>query len=228
MKKLFPLLLLTLLPYFSFAQDTYPKFNPGFRFNPSLGGVAAETTTELYNSVNNGSMKFGFSVGVMGDYMIKQNYGISVELRLTQFDAQYEVIPNYVPGYSSKLTQDIFFQFVELPISLKMKTNEFGYSKFYIQVGIVPSVLTRARVDTKFESNNPSTPSYSTQNKSIYSNSTPIDFGVFAGAGIEYTISGSTALLGGISYHNGFVDLSKDENFSIKARYVSLDLGIIF
>jgi len=52
--------------------------------------------------------------------------------------------------------------------------------------------------------------------------------GYFIGAGIEYSIAGSTAIVVGITYTNGFIDITPDSNNKVTLSNFALRLGILF
>jgi hypothetical protein len=226
MKKLFLTLLFPLLPALSFAIGEYPMFNPGFHLSPNIGWLQAESSNPAFTAAYNSS-KLGFTVGVSGDYMPKENYGISVEANLVQFDASYVELVPMGSFQSTKITNDIYFQYFQVPVSLKMMTNEFGYYRFYIKAGVVPSILTRSRSDINIESSDPSL-NKSIKGKNSYNQSIPFDIGLLIAMGIEYNLSGTTNLVAGLSYHDGFLNLTREKDVTIKSRFISLDLGIKF
>jgi hypothetical protein len=48
------------------------------------------------------------------------------------------------------------------------------------------------------------------------------------GGGIEYTLSGSTVLLVGVQFNNGFLDVSDDEELKMNSNLLGLSVGILF
>ena len=54
------------------------------------------------------------------------------------------------------------------------------------------------------------------------------DLGLNVGAGYEYRFSKNNSITAGISYHNGFIDIWKESNASMKSHFVSLNLALFF
>ncbi|MDQ3071915.1 MAG: PorT family protein, partial [Bacteroidota bacterium] len=143
MKKLLLSLFLCFTVTFSFAQKS---FYPGLRFNPMLTWFKAETDNVTPKVSGNG-IKMGFSYGLMGDYMFDDNTGLGFELRFAHLGGSY----NLDSGKTSEhYVRNYKLQYIQLPVSLKMKTGEVGYMKFYGQFGIIPSINVRARGDIDY------------------------------------------------------------------------------
>lgn len=239
MKKLVLTLFVLILVKTSFAQT----FNPGLRFNPVFSWMRAESDDPNV-TMSSGGLGLGFSVGLMGDYFIKDNYGISVEARITQLTAKFSYATSHIdfPGADPAQDNTLSLQYVELPISLKMKTNEIGYTKYYGQAGIIPALNTRARADRKITNSNYNAGQKEKamlvlgqakdpeENVNVKSEISAFDMFVMIGGGMEYTLSGTTALLGGISYQHGLMNVNDNANkkYNLKNRYISLNLGIVF
>src|SRR5438045_4104635 len=130
MKKLILALMFPILPLFCLAQ--YPNFSPGFKVSPNIGWLNTESTKDNDPTFTAGysSSRIGFSVGIFADYMIKANYGFSMEAKFTQFGASYQTLSHTGTFTDVKTTTDVRYQFFEIPVSLKMMTGEFGYSRF--------------------------------------------------------------------------------------------------
>jgi hypothetical protein len=113
-------------------------------------------------------------------------------------------------------------QYVELPISLKMKTNEMNNFIYYGKIGISPMIRTSAKID-KINSN---------EVINLFNAS------FIVGAGIHYTLGGSTMAVAGLSFHNGLLrtNKAKEDIFlnnslkeaQLKPSYIAIDLGILF
>lgn len=131
--------------------------------------------------------------------------------------------------------------YVTIPITLKLKTNEIGYMTYYGQFGVNASVRARSRVDDDvLGSNN------APANQSKLLNSTDMQLLKLAlnvGLGAEYNMSGSTSLVFGINYINGFTNVAKKESKYLfrtasndynpvkqdfRANAVQITLGVLF
>ena len=225
MKKLSYIFTFLLFSLSIHAQD-YPTFSPGIDFSPNLAWVSAQANTN-YNAASD-NVKFGYSIGVTLDYMAKETYGFATEFRIQTLNLGYKLS-------EGNSTRDFkaSYQYVEIPLALKMRTVEFGYTRFFAKAGVDLSVRTKSGAAVTYYTYDPngkviSTVSSGTAN--INALSTPVNLGLLIGMGFEYTLAGSTSLVAGLTYHYGVLDIYKDsgDNYSLNTRYVSLDLGVKF
>jgi hypothetical protein len=54
------------------------------------------------------------------------------------------------------------------------------------------------------------------------------NLGYHAGLGVEYTLGGSTALIGGLRWSSGLTDVTDNDRANIKTNAISIHLGILF
>ncbi|MBK8703436.1 MAG: outer membrane beta-barrel protein [Saprospiraceae bacterium] len=127
-------------------------------------------------------------------------------------------------------------QYLEIPIGLKMRTNEFGYIRYFLEPGISIGIKTQARGVIN-------DPSQSGENEEKFNitkevNGIYMSWGV--GGGIEYSLSTSTSLIAGLGFQIGFTDVSDDNGTVFDPRgnrkedakaiinAITLKLGILF
>jgi len=234
MKKLFPLLIILLLSKAAFSQEDDKMFHPGLRFNPMITWYHAEAKENTV-SINSDGMKFGYSYGVMGDFMFQDNYGLSLELRFAQIGGVTERSPSiFMPDGPAKVNYErttFNVQYLQIPVSLKMKTNEVGYMKYYGQFGFIPSIKTKARASGTYGPDNSNTTEYKTINIGPYIS--PFNVYLLIGGGVEYNLGGSTSLLGGLSFENGFINVARDRSSApnktdLRSKVISINLGVLF
>jgi hypothetical protein len=123
------------------------------------------------------------------------------------------------------LTRTYRYDYVNLPITLKLMTNEIGYFTYFGQFGADISVLVSAKgKDNRQLLETSEMDSISgaitetfagaaeTDFVGRYNQSMFINVKLRIGAGFEWNFSGNTSLVASISYHNGFIDLMADPN----------------
>ncbi|GAA3985578.1 porin family protein [Hymenobacter antarcticus] len=207
----------------------------GLKISPSITNLRAESPT--VNAFKSDGSKFSFGGGLVVDYFFGENYAFSTGLLLTGKGgtityADKKDSNGIGGGLNFTATQKISMQYLELPVSVKLFTNEIApATRVYFQVGASLNVPIGTRInDSKFYTD----PAINTETKAsdhIYF----IDADALAGAGVEYQLAKSTKLFAGISYHRGLVDIDryfeKTRDFkdvTIKNSGVALDLGIKF
>ena len=150
MKKTLVLIALLAIIFGSFAQR---NFQLGLHFSPNIGWLKPNGS----NTQADGS-KIGYTFGVIGDFNITENYIFSTGLGITNTgfslvkpDAQTFVnnLGAEVPGYG-KTTSEIRLNYVDIPLTLKLRTNEIGYMKYYGKVGFGVGVNYGSQADEKF------------------------------------------------------------------------------
>lgn len=246
-----PILLLALLINCSiFGQDLAPVgrvLQFGFRVSPNVtwakikSGPAKREGTGL-----------GFSYGLEANYKFGPNYFLCMEAIITSMKNSISLKDSFYQGdgsvgsYYSDIKQTYKFQYVQIPITMKMKTNTINGTRYFFQAGVAPSVLISRNVKVSANKSLLNDGEWFSPNASDYdigdfqldpnnSNTKSFDnkIGVFRvplvlGAGVEYDLSGNTAFTAGIRWDNGFTDIFRDKNTVGINNYLGLSVGILF
>ncbi len=255
MKKIVTLLLITISTIASFAQDAIPvsdvakKFRFGLKAAPSVCWLKPDDTRfERGKTV----MKFGY--GLITEFRINDIASFLTGLEVTYAggglnytDSVYRSLngKDYLSDPATAFLikkREYKLQYINVPLSLKMKTKEIGLMAYYGQFGFDLGVRAKARAtDTGYLN--------FTNNKSTLSSIAKVeakqDVGLFRvalniGLGVEYGLVGSTVLVAGVNYSNGFTntlkknspDLRSGTNAAITQKatsnFISLTVGVIF
>ncbi|HAP02263.1 MAG TPA: hypothetical protein DCQ93_10110 [Bacteroidetes bacterium] len=235
-KKIVVVALLSFISLSSFAQtettgssDGASKgFRFGLQFSPQLDWLKAQD-----NHTTSSGVKFGFNYGLMADFSLASNYAIATGLTISQNSA--DILYNDSINMFNSLENDTFpqltktsykLQYIEIPFLLKLKTNEIGYITYFGQFGINAGLNTKTRgtIDDPSNKND-------IKNENLGADISPFNMSLNIGAGIEYSLSKSTAFVTSLSFHNGFLDISDSpKGFKTKSilNQVELRLGILF
>ncbi|MFM8951358.1 MAG: porin family protein, partial [Bacteroidota bacterium] len=166
----------------------------------------------------------GLSYGLMTEFAISKNYAFATGLEITYRGGKYHSTSSDIGNVEWKQ----LLQYVDLPIGLKLKTNEIGYIKYYGLFGILPGVLVKAKQDVDFES----TLFEDKENNGNQSNYYAFNVHLNVGAGIEYNLGGNTSFTAGIHYNNGLMDIYKGSDDEPAAQFrtdgIILNVGIFF
>ena len=192
------------------------KFHFGLKVAPTIAWMKPDT-----KDLNKDGSKLGFTYGLMGESNFASNYALTYGLQVTYRGG----ILNYESAAFSTRTSYVL-KYVELPIGIKMKTNEFNRYRYFGQFGLVPGLNLSAKTNTEKGS-------ITESNIESKANITDINMSMMIALGAEYTISGSTTFLVSLEFNNGFVDVlakSKDTDPEFKAisNYFAVNLGIMF
>jgi hypothetical protein len=230
-----------------YAQSDDKSFQLGFLGSGNLGWVK-NTQGPLVSD----GLGLGFSYGLTGDFKLsksKSNYFITVELFSTNLSVKASLDDTKIlPTKGSQTYDDVSYRhklnYIDIPISLKLKLNEIGYTTWFAQFGVTPSILGRAQTRmerTKLGAGNvkETIDGYYTNKKESeqyeYDNFRDdirfYRFATFIGAGMEYRFSGNTALLASLRFNNGLTNIfadNKEPKGIGQNAFIGIYAGILF
>ena len=136
--------------------------------------------------------------------------------------------------------QKLNSQFIELPITLQMRTNEIGYMRYGAHIGFMPAILISSRGEYTVAPKGSGVVSDKSDDDRDFSGETnSLLTYLVIGVHTTYNLGGSTSLLGGVTFNNGFTNLWKNKNnnpadvagyypYNIKPAYIALNMGVQF
>lgn len=230
MKKLF--LLFGILFVFM-SQVAFPQvksFRFGLKVSPSISWLSPNTP-----GYENDGAKLGFNWGLISDFALTENYFLSSGFNINYLNGKllYETnmsVPGETDLKTGNLSRTYNLRYIDVPLMLKMKTNQFNKSQFYGQIGMLVGFNVKANAKDSFTTGGTTTDfenEISDEIKFLRSS-------LLLGGGVEYYLDKSTSIIGGISFSNGFTNVLNKNNpiTSEKQKavfnYFELTLGIIF
>ncbi|MDQ3101235.1 MAG: PorT family protein [Bacteroidota bacterium] len=246
MKKVFLLLVaFPLIAVIGRAQETTTDVEERVRFGIKASPNLCWTRSDTKGLESSGT-RLGYSVGLLAEFPIgvTGNYRFATGIYLTTIGGKTEssTTINVVdsidmpPREVSVLDRrTMYLRFVELPLTIKLMTNEIGYIRYYGQLGVIGGANLRARADyeTISTSNNVVTTVSDTE-INIQDDIRAIRASLVIGAGMEYNFSGQTALLAGFTYNSSIINLLEKDAIvgfdrpKLFADYLELTLGVFF
>ena len=221
MKKLTIAILFLLFTGQLFAQNArYGNygFKLGLTAHPNFGFIKVE------NGKGNG-VSLGFSYGLIGDFNFAENYSFTTGLTVTTINGKStELTPAFtIPGSVAPNGYDIKYkmQYLEVPLTIKLKTTEVNGVKWYGQFGLSNDF----RLGSKLDIANGSTTISNNIDGGDYTNF--YRAGMIIGGGGEFSIASKTSLMAGLTYNNGFTNLTSGDN-KVRNHYVGLSFGVFF
>jgi hypothetical protein len=201
--------------------------------NIRLGVIASPLIsyfkTDLSRIDPNGS-RVGINVGLMLDKYFAEHYAFSTGISLQTMGGHL----NYVTGKdnfhsSADLTSlpantDVKYklQYLHIPFAIKMRTTEIGYFTYFAQMGLDPMINVKADADIS---------SLNLKNIGVGDEIELFYMAYHIGVGVEYKIIGNTKLMTGITYMNGFTDVTSNYGNSAektKMHCFELRIGVLF
>jgi hypothetical protein len=179
------------------------RFHFGFKFSPTIAWIKPDS-----KGLSSNGSKLGFSYGIITEFNFQENYAFATGLQVTYRGGK--VLYRYnndntFPEFEYKIN----IQYIELPLTLKMKTNDFNNVRFFGQFGFAPGINIRANAETDLTSKGADNfytldPNYEDDFKD-YINT--VNLSMIIAAGAEFTISGTTVLFTSLEFNNGFIDV---------------------
>lgn len=152
---------------------------------------------------------YAFTLGLnLNNQGGKMLYGDSIEFRQTN-----ETL--VIPG-NTELKHHL--QYVGIPLGLKLKTEEWGYTTFYVHGGFSPLINLKATTSNQ--------PDLVRENIKPEINDFSLNY--FIEAGIEYRLAGNTAIIAGFKWMAGFNDVTKNDFANNNLNSAGLHLGLLF
>lgn len=227
MKKTTVLFSLILISLGTFAQSS---FQLGLRLAPNYSWISPDA-----ENIDSEGNRFGFNYGIIGDFNIADNYAFSTGITLTNTGGKVSM-PDVQEvtsaggttefGYGNTVA-DIRLSNIEIPLTLKLKTNEIGYLKYFGQFGLGLSFNYDASADEDF--------TYITANDAEQTiTNEDVDYGdeinlirasLIVGLGAEYNLSGNTSFIFGLTFNNGFTNIFSEDTYQAGANGNALNNG---
>jgi len=160
------------------------------------------------------------------DRFFSQNYAYSIGLGINNMggNLQYADSTTFISGSDTLYaipgqTVRHNLQYLDIPIGLKLKTEELGYATFFLEIGFNPMININAHATSKdgvFTKDN------------IREDTHLFSFGYHAGIGVEYRLGGSTSAIGGIRWSSGLTDVTGSDKANVTLNALSINVGILF
>ncbi len=217
MKKQFLIILLLCCSAFAKAQYGNSGVELGFTAGPNIGWFSVDDV----DAAKNDGVKIGYSYGVLADFTLAPNYYIGTGFTLTSVHGQ--LIANSVASSSYTITNSYKVNYVEIPLTLKLKSAPSDLGRFYGQFGLG----TGFRIGKKGSSEGKRLGEAAESLPAGHlDNVNRIRLSLVMGAGAEWSIGNGMSFLTGLTFNNAFTRTSG--NPEISSKYVALNFGIFF
>jgi len=230
MKKVIFVLICSFLFQTAFSQSAPPP-DKGIRFGLTASPQLSWMTASDKDLNGNGSY-IGYQYGLLVDFLIPKNYAFSTGFLFNGCGGNLTYLqPTEFHTFGDSLfaagtNVDYRLQYIVIPLTLKLRTNQIGYITYFGQFGFRAGVNIRSRA-------NLSDLGGATLDEKIDfgEDVTPFDVGLLVGGGLDYEITGNTALHVALQYYNGFIDVTDNpNNYKTKSTLgnLILELGVFF
>ncbi len=178
------------------------------------------------NHIQNSASVFQAQYGLQMDRYFEKNYAFILGFGVNNLGGNlfYTDSTSFIskgdtlwfePGQTVKQK----LQYLDIPLGLKLKTEELGYVTLFLQLGFNPMINIGALA----------TSDDGTYDKENIRESVHVfNLGYHAEIGIEYRLGGSTALIGGVRWTSGLTDVTSNDDATITIKAISIHLGVLF
>lgn len=230
------------------SRVTINRIRFGAYVAPNLSWMRPTATKDGTFSVKSDGSKLGFTYGLMAEYYFARNYGIVTGLQVNSTGGKIIATnnANKTPGTAqvNKADFDYRLQYLEIPIALKLRTDNINGFRFFGQLGATLGINIgkKATYDVNFyDGTKDSTVSDSKIKIEGTTTIAPIMLQMNIGAGAEYPINNKLTAYVGLFFNNGFApdatSPDKFKNFGYKGEFTdaktrlnnfALRLGLFF
>lgn len=216
MKKIVFSAMLIAISVIGYSQST----RLGVCLNPHFAWFSENT--DLMKS--NGS-RTGIEGGLVIEHYFAKNYAFATGIHLGSFGGKMVYNDTIVFRTNEKeknvppqLEVKYKMQYISVPIDLKLKTNQIGFLSYFARLGFNAQVNIGAKADAPPVLDNDGA------GKEVGLFNLSYHFG----GGVEYGIGGNTAIILGVDYNNGFLDLLTKQKERQSMSYLSINVGVMF
>lgn len=201
-------------------------FRFGLKASPTLSWMRSETPEYLQEGV-----RVGFNYGFIADVAIGSFYAFSSGININMTGGKLKYPDRISDLQTADITRTYKLQYVEIPLTIKMQTQEIGYLTYYGRFGAGLGINVRSKASDSYTSGNDV---LTIDRDNIKSDTRLFKGSLIVGLGAEYSLGGRTSAVIGLTYNNGFSNVLKGTNEVIQKKpsalsnYVELTLGIMF
>jgi len=185
----------------------------GIKFAPAFVNTRLKTSSGV--ELDTKGLGFNPVMGFFVDVPMAENYFFSIGMNYVSKKSSFEAT------WASQTWDNTYkLQYVQLPVLLKLLSNEVGLDKrVYFQFGPVVEVNVYNEASTAVP-------------EKFITKITPVDMSMQFSLGLEYKMGVSSSFLGGISYYRGLINQARktmgSDDIMWKLDLFSLDLGMKF
>lgn len=205
-------------------ESSVQKVRFGVYVAPTLSWMRPTTSKSNNNEFEseNAGSKVGFTYGLMMDYNFAENYAFVTGIQVNMTGGKISTVRAGSPTTNASAVNaadfTYRFNYVEIPLALKMRTDPFSGFRFFGQAGITPGINIAKKADYEvayIDANGVS--SLATEENVILKGfNSPVLLQMNIGVGLEYPISNKLAGYLGVFFNNGFApDATNPDDYKL-------------
>ncbi|MBK7099203.1 MAG: PorT family protein [Sphingobacteriales bacterium] len=227
-------LLSAVLMFTVVAQAQYGYFPRPVRLGFKVDPVFVNSLKTLENGVSKTDSKFGVNYGLMADIMFIDGRGaFATGLEVSHATAGLSYNDNTKGLKRGEATgqqnYDLKLQYLNIPITVKLKTNMNEGFRWWGQFGGGLGALIRSRADYSYAKVGGG--NVSETNVNVLNQTNKVNLSLVMGAGGEYRLADRTDLFFGLGFENGFTDITSNKQWNdgkVALNRWAIRLGVFF
>ena len=216
-----------LLSLFTLAAEAqYAPYRFGLKAAPQISWINPNVDT-----YQGAGAKIGFAWGFIAEFNFTENHSICTGFNML-FNGGKLKFPAVQGGDTGTMIRDYALKYLEIPLSLKMRTNDINGMRFFGRIGLGTALKIGAKNTDEFT---PKAGSTVTSVKSNYNDASLFRESLIVGLGTEYEIKEGPKLGVELTFNNGLTNILNGKNTlntSVKEKATSnffeLAFSVIF
>jgi hypothetical protein len=179
-------------------------FRFGFKAAPNIAWIAPDA-----KGYSNDGSQMGFSWGLLADFTLAENYFVKTGFSMDYLNGKLEFPYAKDTNNMGTMNRKYNLRYLEIPLTLKMRTNKFDKIAYYGEIGFGTSFNIRAKSQDVYTTDS----GVKTESEGDVKDEIALfKESLIVGAGMEYFLDESTSLIFELSFHNGLTNILKGYN----------------
>jgi hypothetical protein len=212
--------LVLVLSLFTFAANAqYAPFYFGLKASPLINWMKPDAD----NYSGNGA-KAGFAWGFIAEKNFTENHSLASGFNML-FNGGKLKFPTTVDGVSGTMNREYFIKYIEIPLTLKMRTNSSNGIRYFGRIGLGTAFKISSKKIDEFTTITGTT---TTSSKKNYDNVSFVRESFIIGAGGEYELKQGPKLGVELSFNNGFTNILTESGEKANPNFLELAFSVLF
>ncbi|MFN8240541.1 MAG: porin family protein [Bacteroidales bacterium] len=197
-------ILVVMLLFTSMTRVWGQNIRFGIFADPVIGWFSSDT-----KETRNDGARAGFNFGFTFNKYFAENYSFSTGIsilnaggRIYNTDTITMVFNNFNTEVLPNRPVVYHIQYLAIPLGLKFESNQIGYTRFFVDLGLDPKFVIGGKVDI---------PSRDIDGETAMNELRRLNMSYHILAGAAYSLGGSTELVFGLGFEHNFFDVTADK-----------------
>lgn len=201
------------------ANAQFPPYYFGLKAAPQLSWLKPNA-----DNYENAGLKIGFSWGFIAEFNFTENHSIGTGFNML-FNGGKLNFPATVDGAAGTMKRDYFLKYIEIPATLKMRTNNINGMRYFGRIGLGSAFKIGSKKTDEFTAEDGSV---ITSKKASYDNVSFARESLIVGLGCEYEIKEGPKLGVELDFNNGFTNILKEDGEKAVPNFFELSFSVLF